>query len=328
MSPASGACAVVLVAVTAALTPALAWHGQAGHAPRAVAAARQAPAARTTSAQAAAARAAAGHPDIPVALAAHGQAAPQVPPAQPPPAAHDGEAAAGISSAGSLNWAGYAVSRARTRFNSVRATFFVPYLNCRVSAGGTKSSFWVGLDGYVNHPDSVEQIGIGADCSSAGKPSYFAWFEMFPFAQTKLSLTVRAGDSVTASVSYVASAKRFRLVLADNTRGGSVAKLRGCPGVKVNGKAVTCPRTSAEVIAEAPATGFGRHLVIDHLSDYGALSFTGIAITNSAGQRGGISSRHWSATKIIQVRTTDGPTIAQPTPVQGTMFDCYWLRED
>ena len=129
-------------------------------------------------------------------------------------------AIANITAVGSLNWAGYAVSRSKTKFTAVTATYFVPYLNCRQSPGATASSFWVGLDGYVAHPDSVEQIGIGADCSAAGKASYFAWFEMFPFAQTKIALKIHAGDSVTASVTWIAARKDFQLVLHDNTRGG------------------------------------------------------------------------------------------------------------
>ena len=54
----------------------------------------------------------------------------------------------GASSVNSLNSAGYAVSRARTRFRFAAATFFVPYLNCRLSPG-SYSAGWVGLDGFV-----------------------------------------------------------------------------------------------------------------------------------------------------------------------------------
>ncbi len=324
MSRALGACAAILVVVTAVLTPALARHTIARHLPAGHAAGR-ATSSRTAPAGADAAGADTaggaairpGYPDIPAALpgsaaAARAQAVPAV---------------ANITSVGSLNWSGYAVNRSKTIFTSVRATYFVPYLNCRQSPGTTRSSFWVGLDGYVGHPDSVEQIGIGADCSSASKASYFAWFEMFPYAQTTIALKVHGGDSVTAAVTWVAAKKDFRLQLHDNTRGGSFSRLRKCPAVQVNGKAVRCPRTSAEIIAEAPASGTSSHLVLDKLSDYGAVSFSGVTITDSAGKHGGIVSPHWNATRIIELRQSGGPTLAEPTSVHVDLFDSYWQRE-
>jgi hypothetical protein len=300
--------AVIPVILAAALGAALAWPAlarhSAGHPPasgRALVRVLRLPAP--------------GQPDIPAALSP-GERASAVP------------AVATITSVGSLNWAGYAVSRPKTTFGAVQATFFVPYVNCTASPGATRASFWVGLDGYQGAPDSVEQTGVGADCSAAGKASYFSWFEMYPYAQTKLPLTVHAGDSVTASVSYITAKKDFRLSLTDNTRGGSATKLRKCPDIKVSGKKVKCPRTSAEVIAEAPASGSSSHLVIDPLSDYGAVSFAGISISSSAGKHGGILSSHWTATKIIQVRASGGPTLAMPTSMEGDMFDTYWFRED
>jgi Peptidase A4 family len=292
MTSASGACAAVLAACAVALAPVGAGH------PRAAAGRL-------------------GYPDLPAALPASASAA----------GAGLGPAVDNISSAGSLNWAGYAVNRHKVTFRLVRATFFVPYLSCADSPGKTMSSAWAGLDGYVGHPDSVEQIGIAADCSAAGVASYYAWFEMFPYAQRKLTMKIHAGDSVTAQVSYDPASKEYRLSLTDNTRGEHSTRLRKCPNVKVSGKRVTCPRSSAEVIAEAPATGAGQNLVISPLSDYGAISFAGISVTDSAGRHGGIVSSHWAATKIIQLAASAGPVLAEPTSVQADMFDTYWRRE-
>jgi Peptidase A4 family len=320
-----GACAAIVVALAAALTPALASQlpgghqaGQPGQRAQPTQGVQAARGVRAPAADARASRLAPGYPDVPAALPGRTGAV----------AGRATAATASITSVGSLNWAGYAVSRSKTRFTAVRATFFVPYLNCRLSPGSAKSSFWVGLDGYVGHPDSVEQVGVGADCSAAGEATYFGWFEMFPYAQTRVSLKVHAGDSVTASVAWIAATKDFRLKLHDNTRGGTLSRLRKCPAVKVSGKAVRCPRNSAELIAEAPASGNGSNLVIDKLSDYGAVSFAGVSITDSAGKHGGVVSPHWNATKIIQLRQSGGPTLAQPTTVDAGDFDSYWRRED
>jgi hypothetical protein len=306
MTPASAVCAAALATMALAIAPASA--GQAGlvrsdHRPVGAAALRL------------------GYPDLRATL----------PGSLAAPGGTVGPAAAAtknISSAGSLNWAGYAVNHRKVTFRLVRATFFAPYLNCADSPGKTMSSDWAGLDGYVGHPDSVEQIGIAADCSAAGTASYFAWFEMFPYSQTRLTMKIHPGDSVTAQVSYDPADKDFQLSLTDHTRGEHFTRLRKCPGIKVGGKRVTCPRNSAEVIAEAPATGSGQQLVIAPLSDYGAMSFASISMTDSAGQHGGVVSSHWTATKIIQLRASAGPVLAQPTSLQADMFDAYWLRED
>ncbi len=237
-------------------------------------------------------------------------------------------AVSSISSLGSLNWAGYAVSRRGIRFNVVQATFFVPYLTCSKALGQTLSSDWVGLDGFVGEPDSVEQGGIGADCSAARKATYYAWWETYPEPETRAALSVRPGDSVTAIVSYNSSHKNFRITLVDNTGGGRFSVTRGCPAVKIDKRAVTCPRNSAEVISEAPATGTSAEkVVIAHLSDYDAVSFGGVAISDASGQRGTLVSGHWGTTKIIQLRSS-GAIVALPTATEAATFDNYWLREN
>ena len=291
MTSASGACAATIAALAIALAPAGADH--------------------------AAAATRLGYPDLPAALPASAGV----------PGAGVGPAVRTISTTGSLNWAGYAVNRHRVRFRLVRATFFVPYLNCAKSPGKTKSSAWAGLDGYVGHPDSVEQIGIGANCSATGVASYFAWFEMFPFAQRKLAMKIRAGDSVTVQVSYNPAHKDFRLSLTDHTRGEHATRLRQCPNVTVSGKRVTCPRSSAEVIAEAPATEVG-----PEPGDLAALRLWRDQLRRHLHyRRRGQARRH----RLVQLgRHQDhsgqrfGRTVlARPTSVQADMFDTYWLGE-
>jgi hypothetical protein len=150
---------------------------------------------------------------------------------------------------------------------------------------------------------------------------------MFPFAETRLPIRIRPGDSVTATVSFDSASRQFRLTLTDNTSGEHVVRDRRCPAVKINGTTVRCARSSAEIIAEAPATGTSQHTVIAPLSDYGAISFARIAITDSKGHRDGIISKHWTTTRITQLRGSHGPILALPTSIAGDMFSDYWLRE-
>lgn len=225
------------------------------------------------------------------------------------------------ASADSLNSAGYAASRSGTRFRLVRATFFVPYLNCALSKGAF-SDDWVGLGGFVGKSVTVQQVGIQANCDRAGRGAYRAWFDMYPHHEMFSRIRVRAGDSVTASVFYDATTNRFKLALTDNTTGGRFTVTRGCPA------GMTCPALSAEIISSAPTRGSGRHLVVKPLADYGAVSFASIAITDRAGQRSGLHSAFWGATRILQTEAS-APfrIVSRPTQIQGDTFDNYWSRE-
>jgi hypothetical protein len=225
------------------------------------------------------------------------------------------------ASADSLNSAGYAVSRPGTRFRLVRATFFVPYLNCALSKGAS-SDEWVGLGGFVGKSVTVQQDGIRADCGPQGRGIYQAWFDMYPRPEVLSRIRVRAGDSVTASVYYDATTGKFKLSLVNNTTGGRFSVTRRCPA------GMTCPAHSAEILSSAPTRGSGRHLVVKPLADYGAVSYAAIAITDRDGQRGGLRSAFWGATRIIQTEA-DSPflVISRPTQTQAGTFDTYWSRE-
>jgi hypothetical protein len=225
-----------------------------------------------------------------------------------------------VGSVDSPNAAGYAVDRGHTRFRLVRATFFVPYLNCALSKSAY-SADWVGLDGFVGNPDSVEEDGIEADCTAAGRGRYHAWHAMYPRPQVTSKVQVNAGDSVTATVFYDTSSHEFLLSLTDNTTGGHFTVSSKCP------RGVTCPRNSAEVISSAPDTGRAGHETISRLADYGAMSFAAIDITDQSAQRGTLRSQFWGTTRIVQTQqAAPFQLIARPTQLEASTFDIYWSR--
>jgi hypothetical protein len=230
--------------------------------------------------------------------------------------------AVGQSSEDSLNAAGYAVSHSGTRFRLVKATFFVPYLNCAL----TKSSYsdeWVGLGGFTGSSVTAQQAGIAANCTSAGRGSYHAWWAMYPQAQVASRIRISPGDSVTASVYYDAAQNRFDLSVTDNTTGGHFTQARRCPAGS------RCPALSAEIISSAPTTRKGKKLVVKPLADYGAVSYAAVNITDKSGQRSGLHSAYWSATRIIQTeQAAPFAIIARPTQIAGNTFDTYWSREN
>src|SRR5205085_6278605 len=125
-------------------------------------------------------------------------------------------------------------------------------------AGTWQSRCWVGLDG--DGSKSVEQTGSSADCSSAGVPSYYAWYEMYPKYPVNLSGTVRPGDAFTASVT-TDGVGRFTLTITDSTQGWTFQTTQ-----RSNKAALA----SAEVIAEAPSSRSG----VLPLTNFGSVNFT------------------------------------------------------
>src|SRR5262245_38118591 len=96
----------------------------------------------------------------------------------------------------STNWSGYAVNTSRGAVTAVSGTWVVP----TVTGGGTAySSAWVGIDGFSS--STVEQIGTDSDLVN-GIPRYYAWYEMYPAPSIELPLTIQAGDTITAAVTY------------------------------------------------------------------------------------------------------------------------------
>lgn len=214
----------------------------------------------------------------------------------------------------STNWAGYAAARRGTTFRYMRATFFVPYVNCG-STPNAFSSHWIGLDGLTSR--SVEQLGVEASCTGS-KPLYYAWFEMFPKVESPV-FVVRPGNSIAASVYYNASSRRFVLSLKDTTTGRHFRRSRKCA-------AVSCARSSAEAISEAPADNSG---VILPLANYRAEGFSDVALTSTRGLRATLTGRAWNTFQIVQIGGTSGKVAGQPTALyRGKSFLSYWFRQN
>src|SRR5580704_11239329 len=163
----------------------------------------------------------------------------------------------GIRHVTSSNWSGYAAHGGTGAFTSVSASWVEPTGHC--GSGSQYSSFWVGLDGY--NSNSVEQTGSEVDCIGR-TAEYYAWYEMYPAASVTYPNTVRAGDHFTASVTYIGS-NQYTLKISDTTQNWTQTTTKSLSGA---------PRSSAEVIAEAPCcTASGGILP---LTNFGTMSFT------------------------------------------------------
>jgi Peptidase A4 family len=148
-------------------------------------------------------------------------------------------AAAPVRSAGwaSSNWSGYAITGT---FTAVTAQWKVP--SVARSKGSTYSSAWVGIDGFNN--SNLIQTGTESDYYS-GAAHYYAWWEILPAAETRItSMTVRPGDTMTASITK-GSGSSWTITIRDTNSGGSFTTVQTYSGAG----------TSAEWIEEAPSIG-------------------------------------------------------------------------
>jgi Peptidase A4 family len=194
----------------------------------------------------------------------------------------------------STNWSGYAATG--STYTSVATTFTVPAVKC--SSGDQYSSFWVGLDGYSS--DSVEQTGIEADCAGP-IAQYSAWYELYPAFPVTYSNVVKPGDVITESVAFSGS-RTYTMTIKDTTRNWTKATAKDSTGN---------PRSSAEIIAEAPCSSG-----VLPLTDFGRVVFTGGAIDggplSSAGAAG------------ITMTNPAGRLQAQVGPLSGGVFTDTW----
>lgn len=158
----------------------------------------------------------------------------------------------------SASWAGYVVS-SRSPFTSVGAQWTVAAVSCARSTTTQAAVQWVGFDGWYDK--TVEQGGTEAYCSGT-TPVYSAWWEMYPTNQITQVFAVRPGDVITASVTY--ASRSFKIVVRDVSTGAALTIAEACKAT------VTCHRSSAEWVVEAPA--YGGHGA--GLARWSQLSFT------------------------------------------------------
>ncbi len=216
------------------------------------------------------------------------------------------------------NWSGYAVTSAAGSITSAIGSWIVPIATCGTGTErNTGTSDWVGIDGYSSR--TVEQTGTDSDCD-AGKPKYYAWYELYPKpGRTISTITVHPGDVMSASVTYAHG--KFTITTTDTTTGNSFTTSKPVAGAK---------RNSAEWIAEANAT---------HLTDFGTVSFgqdlTQVADSCEVGVNGAAPApltANPDALKVhaIKMVGSSGTLDAAPGALStdGTSFMVTWYAAD
>jgi peptidase A4-like protein len=206
----------------------------------------------------------------------------------------------------STNWAGYADTAGT--YTTVSASWTQPTGTC--SSGDSYAAFWIGIDGYSS--SSAEQTGTELVC--VGKTAeYYAWYELYPGASVTYTNPVKAGDHITATVTWL-SGEKFSLYIDDSTQGWSHttdASLGSTPA-----------RTSAEVIVEAPCcTGSGGVLP---LADFSSVTFTGATANGKP-----IGTPSLDPVQISMIDSTQRSQLTcTALAVDGEDFTCTWFRSN
>jgi hypothetical protein len=195
--------------------------------------------------------------------------------------------AAFADSVQSSNWAGYAVHRGGARFKSVTGTWHVPTTTC-TAGHSTYSSIWVGLGGYNESSNALEQIGSEADCKASGKTVSSVWYELVPAASKTIRMQVRPGDTLKATVTVVGH--QVTLSLRNLTRHRLFTKKLRASSIDVS---------SAEWILETPSVCNANNLCqVLPLADFGNAWVTAASATTTRGNKGTIANRAWDTSKI------------------------------
>ncbi len=217
----------------------------------------------------------------------------------------------------SPRWAGY-VATGRTAtpstFTSVTGTWRQPSASCTRGSRASAAVIWVGLGGYDGTTNALEQIGSTVGCDAHGRPLSSAWFAVLPYPAHRIKLTVRPGDTLTATVTIVSSSTRLQL--ADSTRGWVFARTitAGLPDM-----------TSAEWIVEPPMQCVAHACHQVQLADIDALAFTGIALT-ADGQVETLQTAPSVAAIVLGARESTSRGTPGSIADDGTAFTITWTH--
>jgi hypothetical protein len=191
----------------------------------------------------------------------------------------------------SSNWAGYALtgtnaSGTATSYSNVVGSWVQPKVTC-AAGQPSYSAFWVGLGGFSDDAQALEQIGTESNCDARGRPVYAAWYEIVPAPSIPIAMKMAPGDRMTAAV--LVQGTQVTLQLTNTTR-----HIRVTRRVTVQQPDLT----SAEWIAEAPSScsSSGQCRTLP-LADFGTVSFARAAATGD-GHAGTISDPAWQATPV------------------------------
>jgi hypothetical protein len=229
------------------------------------------------------------------------------------------------------NWSGYVIQPA-SQVDAVGGSWVVPAVTAGSTAAGTaaafsSSSIWVGIDGYGG--STVEQIGTEEKVSN-GQASYLAWVEFFGdqspqgakgkyYYQSQIPLSVQAGDSIVARVSFLSSTSTtstFRFDIQDTPANGGAVETWGDT---LTTQYVVPQRASGEWIVEANF----HNSIESSLANFGTVQFTGAWATVGTVQFTGPINSFPNYPRSVSMSDPAGGGTSPPTPLVVSAWSPY-----
>jgi hypothetical protein len=137
----------------------------------------------------------------------------------------------------STNWSGVAVTGGA--YTRATGSWVVPTV--KVTKGNRYAADWVGIGGYSSL--DLIQAGTSEEIVS-GHANYYAWTEILPAPESKISLAVHPGDSMTVDVAE-ASVGSWTITVSNQTTAQAFT----------TNLSYASTNSSAEWVHEAPTVG-------------------------------------------------------------------------
>lgn len=227
---------------------------------------------------------------------------------------------------GNTTWAGYEIApMPGYRATFVNASWTNPQVVCSEEENSS-ALIWVGLGGQSYNTsegvmvNGLEQIGTRIDCQN-GAVTYSTWYELWPLQPaTRLlpNVVQKAGDKITASVSYSDLTGEFTLGLTSS----SAPNAQPFAVSWANGSLV-----SAEWIVEAPGFNYAqpRHIMVN----FGSVTFRNCFATvgNHTDSITGFGDRPYSSLNELSyvcLNSTSLKAVPQKIVNNGEDFAVTW----
>ena len=174
-------------------------------------------------------------------------------------------------------------------FTSVTGTWTVPAASCGAgSPPGGISAMWVGL-GDLGPSPSQEEVGTDSNCSTAGKPTYYAWFELAPYISYNVPKNdkIAVGDTMTGLVTILSPTLTLVQIHDANRHWTFSRKITF----------ITPDTATADWMVEAPATCVRFDCAQASLTNFGTFTMTGASAVGN-GQTGNLADPDWTITPV------------------------------
>jgi len=226
---------------------------------------------------------------------------------------------------GSLNWGGYVAANSLTSptaaVTQVTASWIVQ--PAAKTSTATYSAQWTGIGGFFSSDQTLIQLGTESDYYR-NAAHYYAWIEMLPSSEQVISLSVKPGDTIVASISPATNpvSNSWLMTMTDVTTGMSFTSPT---------ETYKSSMLSGEYIEERPALCNAFTCTLTTLANFGTADF-GYYYTKQSGTEyltvGGVigalgsTSNGWTNENVIMYANNGRTQIAIPSGLSadGTSF--------